>query len=873
MSQDDVKPAVYGEIYDSAATQQKMLWQAIEDQCNVGFESDEECARWAKEHLLDIVVIGRGARQYYYLTHRGDILIKRAWVDAYCADTLFIWDIAEDGKKSIRQWTPRGMKYHDQARINGEREDYGRQPIYHRDYSTPAGYYDTAKGTFNIAKPFPCYAKPTGRDTSHIYTYIQAVAGECYLHLLAWLRMKMCYPTQKTQVVPIIVSRAQGTGKTTFAEVICKGLFGKDNVLVTDQYDSQSRFNADYADALIVCHEEKEYEDKRNSAAALKSRATATTIRKENKGLDPVYQESYTDFIMTSNKDVPIKFDDDQDQRRFMIMEADENFTRKKSELADEVFTKLYGQDINNIKTGIPFVEDHDLISQFKHELFSNEEIAKTEVRKFPHTAAYERCFTLPRTTETTEIEAIVKSLAPFIKTALENKAVIQSVTINEGTDREELVSLSSYLQTTAALQYFPGMLNQPEYVALCRPLVFFDIQSQKPFAHANVERTLYDCDAWLIKEYGIRVYPVTTAVPGGFFGIQGRHRTAPTARFVLASNVKQPKVTDMVAFRQMGELKPVERIGERLRVNGRWRPDAMGEFETLNEMKPGVTTLDNKNQNVQYMDTFLFEADETTKNIYIIEEQRIQKAKETQSSLTAERLFAERLRSQLHEAERLFKQGVAARVVYSGGKSYHIVVRIADACPDLESYKWLHAHLSTQLSDKLTFDPTTADPARLTRAPIMFEREFEYHGVQVRGQQKPMHTNWNALFNFNWRPIYEQWKNRPLAPEEAFGRKLVPTKPEYREAMHALLHGTFWTDSTWNGRRQQCFFPGYRLCRYLGYSHEQLWGEGAILDGLDKYYKKGDIEYWRTRQTSEVVRKIDKDVEAMDEDMRTRDS
>ena len=843
-----------------------MIQQAIKNQSG-GFETDKECAQWAHDNLLDIVVIGQAARQYYYLTHRGDILIKRAWMDAYCADVLYITETGKDGKPTSRPWTPRGFEYHDNAKINGEREDRGRKPIYHRDYFTPAGYYDPARGTFNIAKPFPCHAKPTGRDTSHIYTFINAIAGECSLHLLAWLRMKMINPCIKTQVVPIIVSRAQGTGKTTFAEVICKGLFGKDNVLVTDQYDSQSRFNADYADALVVCHEEKEYEDKRNSAAALKSRATATTIRKENKGLDPVYQESYTDFIMTSNKDVPIKFDDDTDQRRFMIMEADENFTRKKSKLADEVFTKLYGQDINNIKKGVPFVEDFDLISQFKHELFTREDVANTEVRNFPHTAAYERCFTLPRTTEATEIEAIIRSLAPFIKASLLQKQLVSNVIINQGTDLEEAVTLSSYIQTVTAVQYFPSIMNQPEFVAICRPLVFYDSQTNKPFQHAVVERTMYDCDSWLIKEYGIRVYPVTTPVPGGFFGIQNRYRSAPTARFMLANTTKRP---DLVSHQTVEEATRA-RIGERLRVNGKWRPDPEGEFETLNEMKPGVTTLDNKNQNVQYMDTFLFEADDTTKNVYMIEEERINKEKQINgqyASLSAEKLFQERLRLQLSEAERLFKAGIAARITYSGGKSYHIVIRISDAPDTLEEYKWIHAQLCQELSDKVIFDPTVADPARLTRAPVMFNREFEYHGIIVKGTQRCLDTNWNALYVYNWRPIYQQWLQRPLAPEEqVMGKRLVPTKPEYREAMSALLHGTFWTDEKWNGRRQQCFFPGYRLCRVLGYSHEQLWISEGILDGLDSYYRKSDIQYWKDRETSDIISRIDKDVEEMEHD------
>lgn len=857
----DETAAVYGELYKSANTQMSMVRQAIDDHRGAGFESDAQCSQWAKENLLDIIALGKAQHQFYYVSHKGEILTKKAWIDYYCNDVLFVWDENEKGKRVPRMWSPSGFTYFDNARINGEIGDGVRDPLYHRDYFTPTGYYDNVRGTFNSAKPFPVAARETGRDTSHIYTFIEHIAGECSLHLLAWLRTKMLWPTQKTQVVPVIVSRAQGTGKTTFAEIICKGLFGKDNVLVTDQYDSQSRFNADYADALIVCHEEKEEVDRRNSAATIKSRATATTIRKEYKGLDPIYQESYTEFIMTSNRDVPIKFDGMEDQRRFMIMEADATFTRKTSELADEVFTKLYGQDADSIRRGVPFAEDHELIAQFKHELYSNEDIKNVKLRNFPKTAAYQRCFTLPRTTENTEIEAILRSMAPFIREALLMDRIVTDIPV-EGTN--DVLVLSHYTMFPGAIQYVPAAMGKPKHIALCRPLIFYDSQTNKPFNHANVERGIYDCDTWLQEEFGIKVYPDMTAMLGGFIGIQGRHRSAPAARFMLADDVfnETPKGRASVNT-PIINVQPPTRLGERLRVNGMWKPDPLGEFETVNEMKPGVKTLENKNQNVQYMDTFLFEADETSKSIYMIEENRL---KHSGLEVRAEKLFTERLNAQRAESASLFRQGIAARIVYSGGKSYHIIVRVKDEPSTLDEYKWLHAQLANHLSRKLSFDPTTADPARLTRAPITFEREFEYHGQIVHGTQCLIDTNWNNVYGYEWRPLYQQWLNRPLYDYEAtFGRKLRPSKPEYHDAMSALLHGTFWSDSTWHGRRQQCFFPGYRLCRILGYSHDQLWNEGGILDGVDSYYRKNEIQYWRSRESSDIIRQIDDDVDSME--------
>jgi hypothetical protein len=857
-TQQDIRDAVYGEVFKSAQQQMQLILQAIELQVGKGFKSAAECEQWAEEHLLTILALGKAQKTFFYISHYGEIITKNAWIDYYCKDILFWWKEDEKGKTKPVAWIPEGFKYINRARINGEMSDGIRQPLVHRDYFTPTGFYDLERGTFNIAKPFPVHAKETGSDTSHIYTYIEHVAGECAMYLLAWLRAKMLRPTEKTQVMPVIISRTKGTGKSTFAEVLCKGLFGKDNVIVSEQYDATARFNSDVADALIISIEEKEETDRRNPAATLKSRVTATTIRKEHKGVDPIYQLDYSEYIITTNKDVPIKFDDDGDQRRFMVMEADAMFTRKTSTLADEVFNKLYGKDDNGNDIGIPFVEDNQLIAQFKHELYSNDALAKVKLRDFPKTAAYHRCYNLPRTSEAVEIEAILRSIAPFIRESLVQSKLVTS--IPDPYDAEKVITLSSIINFTAALQYIPAFNNNPALLAVCRALVFYDMNTGKPFSHAVIERSLMDASTWLLVDFGLVVLPITTSLPGGFMHVQGRFKTAQASRFALAEEaVRKPKTSMVVADEMIrANIAPPTRIGQRLRVNHDWQVDPKGEYETLNEMKPGVNSLKNKTENVQYLDTFLFEADDTTGRIYAIES--------TRSDHSAESLFRERLSVQRREGERLFKAGIAARIVYSGGKSYHIIVRIKDSPNNLDERKWLHAHLSTVVSTKLNFDPVTYDPARLTRAPITYIRKFEYNGRKMTGTQRLLYENWNNVYEYDWRALYEAWKNRPLYEfETQFGKRLVPTKEEYRDAMTALLKGTFWTDNFWNGRRQQCFFPGYRLCRYLGYSHEQLWTDEGILDGLDKYYRRNEIDYWRSRESCDLVRKIDNDIDEME--------
>ena len=226
---------VYGLSYRNAETKTAILAQEINNAIGQGFPSKEDLEKWAHEHLLDKVVYMNLNHHFYCVSHKGELLPSSDFEDYY--KSLLFTEERQGNKMVVSLWKPEGFKYYDHAYIAAEQSDGVHKPLYYRDYTVPSGYYNEERDAFNVAKPFPVFAKETGRDTSHIYTYIQHIAGECAMWLLAWLRAKMLYPTTKTQVVPIIVSRAQGSGKTTFAEVICKGLFGKDNVLVTDQQD------------------------------------------------------------------------------------------------------------------------------------------------------------------------------------------------------------------------------------------------------------------------------------------------------------------------------------------------------------------------------------------------------------------------------------------------------------------------------------------------------------------------------------------------------------------------------------------------------------------------------------------------------------
>jgi hypothetical protein len=179
---------------------------------------------------------------------------------------------------------------------------------------------------------------------------------------------------------------------------------------------------------------------------------------------------------------------------------------------------------------------------------------------------------------------------------------------------------------------------------------------------------------------------------------------------------------------------------------------------------------------------------------------------------------------------------------------------------------------LCTNITDKLTFDLTTADPARLTRAPIDKDRVSSAYGLVVLGKQRLVSVNWLNVYDIKWRQLYQQWKERPLTTiEKEYGRPLYPTKTEYVDAAEAIIDGSFWSDEQFNGDRQRLFFPAYRVLRVLGYTHDRLWNE-VIPDGLRSYVKQSEVSYWKTRADSAIIRSIDKDIDTYDEQWEDKD-
>ena len=165
---------VYGLSYKNAEHKQEILNTEIKNYVGQGFSSAEELEKWAHDHLLDKLVYMSMNHKFFCVSHKGELLTQSDF-EAYYSSVLSTTERV--GNKIVEKvWSPSGFDYFDKAYIAAEQSDGIHKPLYYRDYTVPSGYYNEEKDAFNVAKPFPVFAKETGRDTSHIYTYIQQVA-------------------------------------------------------------------------------------------------------------------------------------------------------------------------------------------------------------------------------------------------------------------------------------------------------------------------------------------------------------------------------------------------------------------------------------------------------------------------------------------------------------------------------------------------------------------------------------------------------------------------------------------------------------------------------------------------------------------------
>ena len=94
---------------------------------------------------------------------------------------------------------------------------------------------------------------------------------------LSWLAYPLQHPGAKLPVAVVMVSRKQGVGKSSLADVI-RAVYGSNNSTVIDQRALESNFNAPLAAKQFIVGEETTGREQRRIADVLKNLITAPTI-------------------------------------------------------------------------------------------------------------------------------------------------------------------------------------------------------------------------------------------------------------------------------------------------------------------------------------------------------------------------------------------------------------------------------------------------------------------------------------------------------------------------------------------------------------------------------------------------------------------
>lgn len=187
-------------------------------------------------------------------------------------------------------------------------------------------FFDQNPATFNLFQGFE-YDSVDEINYSiiqpfmnHIHRIICNSNNDLYKYLIYWLSFIFQNPKGKTQIA-IVLTGAQGTGKSTFTNVICKllGNYANENAKLED---ITGKFNNPLLyKKLLICNEVESFiSNKSYDSERMKTLITEDNIDINLKFRDTIHQENVANFIFISNNFAPIKIE--EGDRRYVVIEV-----------------------------------------------------------------------------------------------------------------------------------------------------------------------------------------------------------------------------------------------------------------------------------------------------------------------------------------------------------------------------------------------------------------------------------------------------------------------------------------------------------------------------------------------------------------------
>lgn len=180
-----------------------------------------------------------------------------------------------------------------------------------------------------------------------------------YNYFIKWIAQMIQFPAIKT-ICPTLISE-EGAGKGTLIRLIEK-MLGQQKVLETTKpsRDVWGNFNVCMVNSFFVVLNELERKETLEAEGIIKGLITDDTLTINVKGVSQYIIQSYHRFIITTNKEEPIKTKKG-DRRKIIIKSSDELCENK------EYFKQLYNylDDVNVIKTCFEYFKSIEGVNDF----------------------------------------------------------------------------------------------------------------------------------------------------------------------------------------------------------------------------------------------------------------------------------------------------------------------------------------------------------------------------------------------------------------------------------------------------------------------------------------------------------------------------
>ena len=216
---------------------------------------------------------------------------------------------------------------------------------------------------FNLLTPFDMeiYVKPYTIKTEALQIILKHIEILCnneklvYEYFIGWIAMMIQHPEIKTTLIAIISK--EGAGKGTLMQLFSK-MMGANKVFETKDpaRDVWGQFNGLMLDAFLVNLNELEYKETMEAEGKIKALITDSKMSINQKGMPQINITSHHHFIITTNKENPIKTEKD-DRRKLIIRSSDELIKNKV--YFDQMYKLL--ENIDVIKTCYTYFKNYDV--------------------------------------------------------------------------------------------------------------------------------------------------------------------------------------------------------------------------------------------------------------------------------------------------------------------------------------------------------------------------------------------------------------------------------------------------------------------------------------------------------------------------------